>query len=97
VDRELEVAAWRLAVGDLPTEQLTDLACAALVRGASDFEAAVDGFDNQAAAATFVRSGQRLVARLQAELGDAWHVEYMPEPILPPGLRLRQDRSNSDH
>ena len=40
-------------------------------------------------AESFVRSGEELVVQLQRELGDLWHVEYMPEPIRPPGLRLR--------
>ncbi len=33
VDEALEVTAWQLAAGDLPSEQLTDIACAALERG----------------------------------------------------------------
>jgi hypothetical protein len=49
------------------------------------------GFDDQEHAEAFVREGQHLVERLQDELGDGWHVIYMPEAIRPPGLRLRRD------
>jgi hypothetical protein len=50
-----------------------------------------DGFASGAAAVTFVERGRDLVGRLQAELGESHHVEYMPEPIKPPGVRLRRN------
>jgi hypothetical protein len=51
------------------------------------------GFDSEHDAECFVVAGQRLVTRLQDELGAGYHVEYMPEPIRPPGVKLRA-RSN---
>ena len=46
------------------------------------------GFESEEHAREFVARGERLVAQLQAELGPGYHVEYMPEPILPPGVKL---------
>jgi hypothetical protein len=44
------------------------------------------GFTSQAEAQAFVERGRDLVSRLQDELGDDWHVEYMPSPTaFPPG------------
>jgi len=40
-----------------------------------------------------VADGERLVSRLQHELGPTYHVEYMPEPIRPPGVKLRARRN----
>lgn len=49
------------------------------------------GFASERDAESFVDRGQRLASRLQAELGLGYHVEYMPEPIRPPGVRLRAE------
>jgi hypothetical protein len=51
------------------------------------------GFDSEHDAERFVAAGQRLVVQLQDELGASYHVEYLPEPIRPPGVKLRT-RSN---
>jgi hypothetical protein len=51
------------------------------------------GFDSEHDAESFVAAGQRLVLQLQDELGASYHVEYMPEPTRPPGVKLRA-RSN---
>lgn len=48
------------------------------------------GFVTSKHADSFVARGRRLVDRLQISLGPSWHVEYMPEPTRPPGLRLHQ-------
>lgn len=50
------------------------------------------GFQGQEDAVAFVDRGRGLVDRLQEALGPAWHVEYMPEPTRPPGLRVRPRR-----
>ncbi|WP_147431892.1 hypothetical protein [Motilibacter peucedani] len=47
------------------------------------------GFESATDAERFVDAGRQLVSKLQAELGQEYHVEYMPEPIRPPGVRLR--------
>ena len=47
------------------------------------------GFGSEHEAERFVAAGRRLVLQLQDELGASYHVEYMPEPIRPPGVRLR--------
>jgi hypothetical protein len=46
------------------------------------------GFRSEQDAEAFVRRGEQLVARLQAVLGDDVVVEYMPEPVRPPGVKL---------
>jgi hypothetical protein len=46
------------------------------------------GFESEQEAEVFVRKGEQLAARLQAELGAEYYVEYMPEPIRPPGVKL---------
>jgi hypothetical protein len=46
------------------------------------------GFHSEPHAETFVDQGTHLVVRLQSELGPEHHVEYMPEPIRKPGLKL---------
>lgn len=46
------------------------------------------GFDSVGAAESFVDRGKRLAAQLQAELGANYHVEYWPEPIRAPGVKL---------
>lgn len=47
------------------------------------------GFESTSDAERFVDAGRQLGSRLQSELGQDYHVEYMPEAIRPPGLRLR--------
>jgi hypothetical protein len=47
------------------------------------------GFDSARDAERFVAIGRQLVLQLQDELGASYHVKYMPEPIRPPGLKLR--------
>lgn len=51
------------------------------------------GFESVERAEAFVADGERLVSRLQHELGPTYHVEYMPEPIRPPGVKLRARRN----
>lgn len=51
------------------------------------------GFESVGQAEAFVRTGQQLVQRLQHELGSSYHVEYMPEPVRAPGLKLRKNPS----
>jgi hypothetical protein len=51
---------------------------------------AAGGFDSEHDVERFVAAGQRLVSQLQDELGASYHVEYMPEPIRPPGVKLRR-------
>lgn len=46
------------------------------------------GFESEQQAEVFVRKGEQLAARLEAELGAEYYVEYMPEPIRPPGVKL---------
>lgn len=48
------------------------------------------GFDSREHAGRFVEEGRALAAALQNALGDAWVVEYLPEPTAPPGLRVRR-------
>jgi hypothetical protein len=47
------------------------------------------GFTSATEAEQIVERGQGPVSRLQSELGPGYNVEYMPEPIRPPGLKLR--------
>jgi hypothetical protein len=53
---------------------------------------AAGGFETELDAEQFVAEGERLVSQLQDELGASYHVEYMPEPIRPPGVRIRRRR-----
>lgn len=55
----------------------------------SDWPAA-GGFDSEQDVERFVAAGRQLVSRLQDELGASYHVEYMPEPIRPLGVKLRR-------
>lgn len=48
------------------------------------------GFFTVEDADSFVARGSQFAEQLQISLGPTWHVEYMPEPTRPPGLRLRQ-------
>lgn len=52
------------------------------------------GFTSERAAGEFVARGAHLVSRLQAELGLGYQVEYMPEPIRPPGVKLARGHSS---
>jgi hypothetical protein len=71
-----------------------------LARWKARFEAtlsgwpAAGGFDSEHDAEQFVTAGQRLVVQLQDELGASYHVEYLPEPIRPPGVKLRTRSSH---
>lgn len=47
------------------------------------------GFASIAEAEGFVDVGRNVAEALQECLGPGWHVEYYPEPIRPPGVRLR--------
>ena len=58
-----------------------------LATWAADFDSAQrecgpgpSNFPAQTDAEAFVERGSALAARLQTELGDAWHVEYTPTP-----------------
>ena len=81
-----------VSLHDLP---ITDDAANAVAQWASQYDLLFDtcdaegGFANEHDAEAFVEQGRQLVTRLQSELGDSWHVEYMPEATKPPGLRLR--------
>jgi hypothetical protein len=48
------------------------------------------GFDSEHDVERFVAAGRQLVSQLQDELGPGYNVEYMPEPIRPPGVKLRR-------
>ncbi|WP_345483079.1 hypothetical protein [Actinopolymorpha pittospori] len=50
---------------------------------------AAGGFETELDAEQFAAEGERLVSQLQDELGASYQVEYMPEPIRPPGVRIR--------
>lgn len=80
----------------LPADlQLSPDLATALTCWAADYEATFDsdpdesGFESQGAAEAFVQRGRTLAGDLQRELGESWRVEFYPEPIRPPGLRLR--------
>ena len=47
------------------------------------------GFVSMTDAERFVGAGRRVAVRLQSELGADFYVEYWPEPIRPPGVKLR--------
>ena len=47
------------------------------------------GFASIEEAEGFVDVGRNVAEALQECLGPGWHVEYYPEPIRPPGVRLR--------
>jgi hypothetical protein len=48
-----------------------------------------EGFDSPEHATRFVEDGRELAGAAEEALGDAWVVEYHPEPTEPPGVRLR--------
>lgn len=81
---------------DPQTLQLSDGLCSGLARWNAHFAAALSGwpasggFDSKHDAETFVAAGKQLVSQLQDELGAGYHVEYMPEPTRPPGVKLRK-------
>jgi hypothetical protein len=61
-----------------------------LTSWAAEFDGALNrndfrtgGFESVADLESFVSWGAILVGRLQADLGDDWHVEYSPAPIRP--------------
>lgn len=84
---------------DLEALHLSDRLRADVARWGSQFAATLGGwpesggFASIQAAERFVEAGRHLVERLQDELGPTYHVEYMPEPIRPPGVKLRGARS----
>jgi hypothetical protein len=47
------------------------------------------GFASATDAERFVAAGHELVPRLRSQLGPDYCVVYMPEPVQPPGLRVR--------
>ena len=47
------------------------------------------GFDSERDAERFAGHGRQLSVQLQDELGASYRVEYMPEPIRRPGVKLR--------
>ena len=51
---------------------------------------ATGGFASEHDVKRFVSAGRQLVSQLQNELGASYHVEYMPEPVRPPGVKLRR-------
>jgi hypothetical protein len=89
-DRLTNVSASELGVS-------TELA-QALDRWADDYDATfgaderTSGFLSEGNAEAFVAQGRSLSDRLQGELGGSWKLDYYPEPIRPPGLRLRTRR-----
>jgi hypothetical protein len=48
------------------------------------------GFPSGRDAERFVERGRDIVSSLQTELGPDYYVENMPEPIRPPGIKLRR-------
>ncbi len=80
---------------DPQTLRLSDGLSSDLARWDADFVATLSGwpasggFDSEHAAEAFVEAGKQLVSMLQHELGASYHVEYMPEPIRRPGVKLR--------
>lgn len=50
---------------------------------------AAGGLESITDAERFVNAGRDLAERLQTSLGEAWHVEYYPEPIRLPGVWVR--------
>jgi hypothetical protein len=66
-----------------------------IARRKAQFEATLSGwlasggFDSEHDAECFVVAGRRLGTQLQGELGAGYYAEYMPEPIRPPGVKLR--------
>jgi hypothetical protein len=78
------------------TLQLSDALLSDLARWDAVFATALSdwpeggGFESEQDAERFVAAGRHLVSQLQEELGPSYYVEYMPEPIRPPGVKLRQ-------
>ena len=77
------------------TLQLSDTLLSDLALWNAYFAAALSdwpeggGFESEQDAERFVAAGRQLVLQLQEELGPSYYVEYMPEPIRPPGVKLR--------
>jgi hypothetical protein len=80
---------------DLEALALSDGLRAALAQWTAYFEATLSGwpeaggFDSERDAQRFAAAGRQLASQLQDELGPSFRVEYMPEPIRPPGVKLR--------
>jgi hypothetical protein len=80
---------------DPQTLHLSDGLCSSLACWYAHFAAVLSGwpasggFDSEHDAQTFVAAGEQLGSQLQDELGASYHVEYMPGPIRPPGVKLR--------
>jgi hypothetical protein len=81
---------------DPGTLRISDGLRSGLARWNAYFEAvlsgwpAAGGFESEHDADQFAATGRQLVSQLQDELGASYHVEYMPEPIRPPGVKLRR-------
>ena len=79
---------------ELQSEPITTDLMSELKAWNDDFHSVLDGwparggFRSEADAEAFVGRGGELAARLQTELGSTRHVEYYPEPIRPPGVKL---------
>lgn len=79
---------------EIQSEPITTDLMSELKAWNDDFHAVLDGwpvrggFHAEEDAKTFVDRGRELAARLQDELGPTHHVEYYPEPIRPPGVKL---------
>jgi hypothetical protein len=80
---------------ELPVESLpvSDGLIKSLTSWAGDYDdtfvPGAEGFNSESDADAYVARGQALVNFLQDELGEFWHVEYMPEPRRRPGVRIR--------
>jgi hypothetical protein len=86
-DRAINIQSQELPIQAGLAQEITQWA--ADFNSTFDDDPAFSGFITAEAAVTFVERGRRIVARLQEALGTSWHVEYMPEPVAAPGLRLR--------
>jgi hypothetical protein len=81
---------------DPQTLQISDGLRSGLARWDAYFAAmssgwpAAGGFESEHDIERFVAAGRQLVSQLQDELGASYHVEYMPEPIRPPGVKLHR-------
>ena len=51
---------------------------------------AAGGFESEHDTEQFAAAGRQLVSQLQDELGASYQVEHRPEPIRPPGVKLRR-------
>lgn len=82
--------------GQVPVDarglRLPDGLCSQVFAWSREWQAVLSsgGFASASAAEAFVDAGGGIASSLQAALGETWRVEYYPEPIRPPGLRLRK-------